>query len=299
MRARLLVAALAAIGSLAAPQAVRASESGRSEEAHPRATRLGYEVVSRRPHDPEAFTQGLVVDEAGRMFESTGLEGRSSLREVDPLAGTVLRMRELPDDQFGEGLALVDDRLVQLTWRDGIATVWDADTFEPLETFTYEGEGWGLCHDGTRLVMSDGSARLTFRDPSSFEELGGVDVTIRGRPRPALNELECVDGAVWANVYQTDRIVRIDPESGVVTGVLDLAGIIVPHPDDARRGAVLNGVAYDRVAGTFLVTGKLWPELIEIRLLDPAAGASPSAGAEPAPTVAPRSSPATEGADVG
>ena len=234
---------------------------------------LDYEVVSRRPHDPEAFTQGLVLDPTGRLFESTGLLGRSSLREVDAQDGRVLRLRALPDEQFGEGLALVDDRLIQLTWQNGVATAWDAETFEPLTTYAYEGEGWGLCHDGARLVMSDGSDHLTFRDPETFAVLGDVPVTLDGEPLSALNELECVDGAVWANVYQTDRIVRIDPASGAVTGALDLDGILEPRPDDGGHRAVLNGIAYDPVADTFLVTGKLWPELFEIRVTE-AEGAS-------------------------
>jgi glutamine cyclotransferase len=231
---------------------------------------LVHEVVSRRPHDPEAYTQGLVLDADGRLFESTGLEGHSSLREVDPLDGSVLRIRSLPDERFGEGLALVDDRLIQLTWRNGIATAWDAGTFQPISRYEYDGEGWGLCHDGARLVMSDGTDRLTFRDAWTFEVLGGVEVTLDGEPLRHLNELECVDDTVWANVYLTDRIVRIDPASGVVTGVLDLEGIIDPRPDDRRFGAVLNGIAHDPVAETFLVTGKLWPELIEIRVSESA-----------------------------
>ncbi len=227
---------------------------------------LAWEVLSRRPHDPQAWTQGLQFSPDGRLFESTGLEGRSSLRQVDPRSGVVLRRVDLPADEFGEGLALVDDRLVQLTWKEGRAHVWDADTFAPLAVFAYEGEGWGLCHDGERLVMSDGSDRLTFRDPATFEVLGGVDVTFDGQPQASLNELECVAGSVWAHVYLSDTIVRIDPADGHVTGRLDLAGILPPDDRPTRRGAVLNGIARDPVAGTFLVTGKLWPEVIEIRV---------------------------------
>jgi glutaminyl-peptide cyclotransferase len=227
---------------------------------------LAWEVVSRRPHDPGAWTQGLQFAPDGRLFESTGLEGRSSVREVEPVSGAILRQADLPDDQFGEGLALVDDHLVQLTWKEGLAHTWNADDLAPLATFEYEGEGWGLCHDGERLVMSDGSDRLTFRDPASFEVLGGVDVTLDGRPLTSLNELECTPGSVWANVYLTDTIVRIDPADGRVTGRLDLTGILPPEERPARRGAVLNGIARVPVSGTFLVTGKLWPELIEIRV---------------------------------
>ena len=188
---------------------------------------------------------------------------------MDPLTGDVLRSVDLPDDRFGEGLALVDDRLVQLTWQDGIATVWDVETFDALETFEYEGEGWGLCHDGERLVMSDGSDRLTFRDPDTFEVLGEVSVTSAGRAEALLNELECVEADVWANVWRSDRIVRIDPDTGEVTASLDLAGILEAAPiPGSEPPDVLNGIAWDATAGTFLVTGKLWPELIEIRVGD-------------------------------
>jgi glutamine cyclotransferase len=229
---------------------------------------LEWEVISRRPHDPGAFTQGLQLDPVGRLYESTGRTGQSTLREVDPHTGAVLRSVPLPATHFGEGLALVDDRLIQLTWLDGVATAWDADTFEPFETFSYGGEGWGLCHDGERLIMSDGSDELTFRDPSTFEVMGSVSVSLGGEPLRRLNELECVEGLVWANVWTTDTIVRIDPADGRVTGILDLVGIVEPHPVLDQPGAVLNGIAYDSAADTFLVTGKLWPELIEIRVSD-------------------------------
>jgi glutamine cyclotransferase len=233
---------------------------------------LDWEVVTRRPHDTEAFTQGLQLDEDGRLFESTGLWGRSSLREVEPQSGAVLRSRPGSDDHFAEGLALVGDELVQLTWRSGVALRYDPDTFEVVGRYHYDGEGWGLCFDGTRLIMSDGSDRLTFRDPQTFEVQGAVSVTAAGQPLDQLNELECVDDEVWANVWQTDAIVRIDPADGRVTGELDLAGIIEPHPAASDAGAVLNGIAYDPGAGTLLVTGKRWPELIEIRVSEPAPG---------------------------
>lgn len=229
---------------------------------------LDWEVVSRRAHDPEAYTQGLLLDEHGALFESTGRYGHSTLREVDGRTGVVLRSTELADEYFGEGLALVDGRFIQLTYRSGIAQVRDAATFELLDQYAYDGEGWGLCYDGERLLMSDGSDTLTFRDPATFDIVGSVEVTLSGAPLDALNELECVDGSVWANVYRTDRIVRIDPASGIVDGVLDLTGIIDPAPTDSTRGAVLNGIAYDPRADTFLVTGKYWPELIEIRVED-------------------------------
>jgi glutaminyl-peptide cyclotransferase len=231
--------------------------------------RLAWEVVSRRPHDDAAFTQGLLLDGDGRLFESTGRWGESTVREVDPNSGEVLRSRSQPDEQFAEGLALVGNELIQLTWQSGLARRFDEDTFELLRRHRYEGEGWGLCYDGERLVMSDGSDELSFRDATTFELTGSVAATLAGEPISRLNELECVDDVVWANVWQTDLIVRIDPVDGRVTGVLDLAGIISPDPAEADRDAVLNGIAYDGESGTFLVTGKLWPELIEIRVMEP------------------------------
>ena len=229
---------------------------------------LEWEVVSRRAHDSNAFTQGLQLDAAGRLFESTGGYGDSTLRELDPQSGQVERSLALPDDWFAEGLTIVGDDLLQLTWKSGVAIARDADTFESREFHLYDGEGWGLCFDGERLVMSDGSDRLTFRDAATFEVIGSVGVSLHGQPLRQLNELECVDGSVWANVWYSDDIVRIDPADGRVTGVLDLTGIIEPHPASTDSSAVLNGIAWDAAAGTFLVTGKDWPELIEIRVTE-------------------------------
>ena len=239
---------------------------------------LAWEIVSSRPHDALAWTQGLQLDHSGRLFESTGLRGRSTIREVDPRTGAVLRSAPLPDRQFGEGLALVDDRLVQLTWQEGVANTWDVATLQPLDTFDYEGEGWGLCYDGQRLIMSDGSDRLTFRDPVTFEVIGSVRVEGAGPAGFRLNELECVAGMVWANAWLTDTIVRIDPDLGTITGTLDLAGLLEQAPPaeapaspspSAPAPDVLNGIAWNAATGTFLVTGKLWPTLFEIRVSDP------------------------------
>jgi glutamine cyclotransferase len=244
-------------------------------------TQLDWEVLAARPHDPAAWTQGLQLDVDGRLYESTGLRGRSSLREVDVASGEVRREAPLPDDHFGEGLALVDDRLIQLTWQEGVAHVWDARTLEPIGAFGYAGEGWGLCYDGERLVMSDGSQRLTFRDADTFAITGSVEVDGAGLPAMRFNELECVDGLVWANAWLTDTIVRIDPVAGRVTGVLDLAGLLEQWPAAIDHGGaeppdVLNGIAWDAVADTFLVTGKLWPALFEIRVEDAGAESTPS-----------------------
>ncbi len=254
MLVRLMVLALL-VAVAAAPSAV----------AEP-VPKLDWEVISRRVHDDTAFTQGLQLDSAGRLFELTGGYGTSTLREIDPLSGQVMRSLALPHDWFAEGLTLVGDDLLQLTWKAGVAIGRDADTFDLRAFHLYDGEGWGLCFDGERLVMSDGSDRLTFRDPATFEVTGSVGVSLRGEPLRQLNELECVDGSVWANVWYSDDIVRIDSADGRVTGVLDLTGIIEPHPASADQSAVLNGIAWDAAAGTFLVTGKDWPEMIEIRV---------------------------------
>jgi glutaminyl-peptide cyclotransferase len=229
---------------------------------------FGYQVRSVRPHDPDAFTQGLVLAPDGRLFESTGLVGRTTVRQLDPLTGEVLQSAAPEDPVFGEGLAMAGDRLIQLTWQEEQALVWDADTLQPIGSFDYEGEGWGLCYDGTRLVMSDGTSTLTFRDPDTFEPIGEKPVTLDGRPIDRLNELECVDGSVWANVWETDSIVRINPSTGEVTGVLDASSLITPHPALFDRGAVLNGMAYDPDTGNWLLTGKLWPAMFEVSLVE-------------------------------
>ncbi len=221
-------------------------------------------MVATYPHDPEAFTQGLVFED-GRLFESTGLRGSSTLREVDLETGTVVRSIDLDDRYFGEGLELVDDRLIQLTWQSQTAFVHDRDTFELLGTFEYPTEGWGLCRDGDRLVMSDGSPELVFRDPDTFESAGSVTVTLDGQPVEGLNELECVDGDVWANVWLTDTIVRIDPGSGTVTGVVDASELEADRPAD--DSGVLNGIAYDEATGRLQVTGKLWSTVYEVEFV--------------------------------
>lgn len=225
--------------------------------------RLIPEVLAVRPHDTDAFTQGLLLFD-GSLFESVGRYGQSSLREVDPRTGEVLRQVEVPDAFFAEGLARVGGRLIQLTWREGTAFVYDLETFRRVGSFRYEGEGWGLCYDGARLYMSDGSATLTVRDPRTFTVIGRVPVTLDGSPVPLLNELECVEGAVYANVWQTNAVVEIDKASGRVTSVFDASGLL--SEAEAAEADVLNGVAYDPAQDTFFITGKLWPKLFEVRL---------------------------------
>jgi glutamine cyclotransferase len=224
--------------------------------------RLKLKVVSVRPHDPGAFTQGLVWHD-GTLFESTGLYGSSSLREVDPQTGKVKRSRVVPKEDFAEGLALVDDRLIQLTWKEQRALVYKQADFTPAGDLRYDGEGWGLCYDGRRLVMSNGSDRLFFRDPKTFALLGDVQVTLAGKPVWSLNELECVDGVVYANVWQEDDIVRIDPATGKVSAVIDASGLLTP--EERRQTDVLNGIAWDPTAKTFLITGKMWPKMFEVK----------------------------------
>jgi glutamine cyclotransferase len=226
--------------------------------------RLRVQVVDTYPHDPGAFTQGLVL--AGRrLFESTGLEGRSSLREVDVASGKVLRKLDVPAPVFAEGLALVGSRLFQLTWKHEIVYTYDRDSFAKGPTFDYSGEGWGLCYDGREIVMSDGSARLTFRGPETFRPVREITVRSGGQPVDQLNELECVGPHVYANVWMTDRIVRIDPKSGEVTALIDAANLLAPAE---RFGTdVLNGIAHDPATDTFLITGKLWPRMFRVKFV--------------------------------
>jgi len=248
-----------------APPNPQPSSPAAAETAAPRPAdapeRLAVKVLSVRPHDAQAFTQGLLLH-GGSLFESTGLNGSSSLREVDPATGKVKRRVSVPSEYFAEGLAAVGDRLIQLTWKEEKAFVYRLADFKPAGELRYDGEGWGLAFDGRRLVMSDGSDRLTFRDPRTFAVLGEVRVTLAGRPLTQLNELECVDGAVYANVWQMDQIVRIDPASGKVTAVIDASGLLTPA--ERQNADVLNGIAWDPARKTFLITGKLWPKLFEV-----------------------------------
>lgn len=225
--------------------------------------RLRVQVVRRFPHQTDAFTQGLLWHD-GFLYESTGLRGQSSLRKVRLESGEVVERREVEPRLFAEGLALVGDRLIQLTWTEGEAHVWSLDGFRHRRTFTYEGEGWGLCHDGRALVMSDGSDRLTFRDPDTFRVLRQVHVREDGRPVDNLNELECVGSSVYANVWQTDRILRIDARTGRVTAVINAAGLLTE--DERMQTDVLNGIAWIPERQHFVITGKNWPYLFEIEL---------------------------------
>ena len=220
------------------------------------------EVLAEIPHDPDAFTQGLELADSV-LYEGTGLAGQSQLRTLDPVTGQVDRAEPIPGDYFGEGITVVGDRIWQLTYQDGVAVQWDRATMTPVREVPLAGEGWGLCYDGQRLVRSDGTDRLRFHDPGDMGELGGVDVTRDGAPDTGLNELECVEGRVWANVWPTDTIVRIDPGDGAVDLVVDAAALRERGiPPSAQ---VLNGIAH--VGGDeFLVTGKDWPTMFRVRL---------------------------------
>lgn len=234
----------------------------------PALERLTARVVAEYPHDPTSFTQGLLVHD-GFLYESTGRHGRSLVRKMEPESGRVLAERRLDSRLFGEGLALVEGpaegRLVQITWQEGVALLWDPETLEPRGELSYRGEGWGLTFDGEGLILSDGSAALSFRDPATLEETRRVDVTMNGAPVARLNELEWVDGAVWANVLGSPSVVRIDPESGAVTGVADLSSLVGRLSGDEAEGIdVLNGIAWWPERESFLVTGKLWPRLFEV-----------------------------------
>jgi len=228
------------------------------------AERLDVLVVGVAPHDSQAFTQGLLLHD-GVLYESTGLYNSSSVRAVDPASGNVSRQIALAGTYFGEGLARVGDRLIQLTWQEHTAFVYDLATFGSLGEFAYTTEGWGLCYDGTRLVMSDGSNTLFFRDPTTFAVIGKVAVMLDGSPLPNLNELECVGRTVYANVWSTDTIARIDPDTGVVTGMIDASGLLTSA--ERANAEVLNGIAYHPTNGTFLLTGKFWPKLFEVRFV--------------------------------
>ena len=220
------------------------------------------EVLAEIPHDPDAFTQGLELD-GSVLYEGTGLAGLSELRTLDPATGRVERAAPIPGDYFGEGITVVGESIWQLTYRDGVAVEWDRATLTPVREVPLAGEGWGLCYDGARLIRSDGTSRLRFHDPGDLSELGGVDVTRAGEPVDGLNELECVGGKVWANLWPTDTIVRIDPGTGAVDLVVDAAGLRARGiPPSAQ---VLNGIAH--IAGDeFLVTGKDWPTMFRVRL---------------------------------
>ena len=224
-----------------------------------------YEVVEEFPHDAEAFTQGLLLSD-GDWIESTGGYGKTSVRRVEKETGKVLLKKDVEREFFGEGLAELEGKFYQLTWQKQKGFVYDAKTLERLRSFSYRGEGWGLTTDGQSLIMSDGSDRLRFLDPKTFRVWREVSVHLNGEPVRMLNELEFIEGEIFANVWHTDKIVRINPTTGNVVGVVDLAGL---YPEAGRRNPeyVLNGIAYDAATQEVFVTGKCWPKIYQIRLV--------------------------------
>jgi len=220
-------------------------------------------ITAQYPHDPAAFTQGLLIDN-GVLFESTGRYGQSMVRRVALESGRVLQSTALDDVYFGEGLALAQGRLFQLTWKAGIAFVYDPDTLKRIDRFDYRGHGWGLTWDGQHLVMSNGSAMLQLIDPADFSVTDVIRVKENGRPLDQLNELEYVDGEILANVWHSDRVVRIDPNSGRVIGWLDAQALRAALPDKRANINVLNGIAWDAANRRLYLTGKNWPRLFEI-----------------------------------
>ena len=226
-----------------------------------------YKIINQYFHDTSAFTQGLLFYQ-GRLFESTGLYGHSTLREVDLATGKVIRLVRLPKRVFGEGLVLWKDKLIQLTWRAGVALVFDLKSFKLIKQFRYSTEGWGLTHNGEHLIMSDGSSTLYFRHPETFEVVHALEVTDQEVPITKLNELEFIKGKIYANVWMEDRIARISPETGQVEAWVDLTGLPKnTNPADKQAGSVLNGIAYDAVSDRIYITGKRWGTLYELQFV--------------------------------
>jgi glutaminyl-peptide cyclotransferase len=225
----------------------------------------GYRIVHTYPHDPRAYTQGLVFID-GHLYESTGLNGRSSLRMDDLTTGRVLQSASVPSQYFAEGLASWGSTLVQLTWQSHVAFVYDRFSFRLLKTLHYNCDGWGLTSDGKNLIESDGTSEIHFFDPNTFHEVRHITVTDRGARIDQLNELEYIHGQIYSNVWHTDRIARISPSTGQVLGWINLAGLLPPGSVSDPE-AVLNGIAYDAVHDRLFVTGKLWPKLFEIKVV--------------------------------
>lgn len=261
--------ATAALTTPLVQTATEEAQQGLNPPVRTPAYQYGFEIVNTYPHDSAAFTQGLLYHQ-GQLYESTGQERQSSLRRVELETGQVLHKVDIPAQYFGEGLVLFNNRFIQLTWQHGIAFQYDFNSFEQVGTFRYGGEGWGITHDGQQLIMSDGTAEIRFLEPATFQEKHRIAVTDRGgRAINRLNELEYIKGEIWANVWLTDRIVRVNPATGSVLGWIDLAGLraTAGNPPD-----VLNGIAYDAEKDRIFVTGKWWPKLFEIRVVEKKSG---------------------------
>lgn len=225
----------------------------------------GYKVINTYPHDPHAFTQGLLTDK-GKLYESTGLKGRSTLREVDIKTGEVIKSYNLPTKYFGEGITIVNGKIVHLTWRSETGFAYNTADLKPIGRFKYEGEGWGITFDGKHIIMSNGTPVLKFLDPHTYKVVGEIEVYDENGDLGMLNELEYIDGEIYANIWAEERVARIDPNTGRVTGWIDLSGLLTQE-DKKKRVDVLNGIAYDKENKRLLVTGKLWPKLFEIQIV--------------------------------
>jgi glutaminyl-peptide cyclotransferase len=249
---------LVAIGFLPPQSSTRAGQGGAP------APTWGYQVVRSYPHDRGAFTQGLIFRD-GAFYEGTGLNGQSGIRKVKLETGEVLQAQPLASEYFGEGITDWNGQIIQITWQSEVGFVYDMKTFQQTKRWTYTGEGWGLTHDDTRLIMSDGSSQLRFIDPATLKETGRITVRDANGPVERLNELEYINGEIFANVWTTDRIARISPKDGRVTGWIDLSGLL----STAERATtdVLNGIAYDAAGDRLFVTGKRWPRIFEIKLV--------------------------------
>ncbi|HYO89459.1 MAG TPA: glutaminyl-peptide cyclotransferase [Candidatus Limnocylindrales bacterium] len=273
----MLVLALPASAQEATPEATPSPEAVPSYEI------LLPQVVNQLTHSTSDFTQGLVWSD-GRLLQSAGRYGQSRIQELDPESGEVLRETPLDNTFFAEGLAMVNDQLVQITWKEQTALIWDPDTFEQVGTFSYDTEGWGLCSDGSVIYMSDGTPNLSVRDSGTFELLDTIPVTLEGQAVPEINELECVDGNVWANIWQLPVLVRIDPQTGVINAIADMRSLLTQDiVDNWANGAVLNGIAYIPERDSFLITGKNWPVMYEVTFVP----------VEPAPEATPEATPAS------
>jgi glutaminyl-peptide cyclotransferase len=264
LAAFLLVSSACRQAAPAVEASVPASPRPTTPGARPPVIKYDYEIVRTWPHDRGAFTQGLVFRH-GRLLESTGLNGRSTLREVELETGRVLKQVTVPPAYFAEGLAVLGSRAFQLTWQNQKGFIYDVDTFQLQREFAYTGEGWGLATDGHSLILSDGTHRIRFLDPATLAVTRTIEVKLDGKPVEHLNELEYIAGEIFANVWQTADVVRIDPATGEVRGVIDFSGLL-PAAERAPETDVLNGIAYDAKADRLFVTGKLWPRLFEVRL---------------------------------
>lgn len=231
----------------------------------PATPQYGFRLVKTYPHDRNAFTQGLEYRD-GFLYEGTGIVGRSALRKVKLETGQLLQSFDLPQPFFGEGITVLPQQILQLTWQSQTGFVYDKANFRVLKSFSYPGEGWGMTNDGKQIYMSDGTAQIRVWDPMTLKEIRRINVSDAGKPVNELNELEFIRGEIWANVWQTDRIARISPADGRVLGWIDLTGIL-PKSERTNSDAVLNGIAYDAAADRIFVTGKLWPKLFEIKVV--------------------------------